>query len=155
MEIKKTLIDDIVSHPDQFIVWYFYFNSLPPRDALGFTTRPIIFLRKQDYICCPDSPETRNVWQWAKKMFNYSDNQILWTRFTNELLPPSDNELVFKTFADQKNALIVPYTVDPDLVEYSIKYNVEIYGDDSYLCPDKRWPYLPYLLPNIQLTFLV
>ena len=119
------------------IVWYFTENTA----GKDICSNPITHLRKIDYICLKKTAEVQEIWQWAKSLFSYSENQAIFydvpTKKVEEALMLQKIFANFREFA--KKLVFVPFKIDHVLNAEAEKAGFKVCFDNIYELPDKRW----------------
>ena len=119
------------------IVWYFTYNT----GGKDICTNAITHLRKIDYICLKKTPEVQEIWLWAKSLFSYSENQVIFYDVPNN---KAEETLIIRQILENfrqyhRKPIFFPFKIDPILNQEAKKAGIEVCADDIYQLPDKRW----------------
>lgn len=123
------------------LIWFFDKNSA----GGDISSNPITHLRPQDYICLKNNEKSIKTWNWAKRLLNYSEDQVI---FYQDSIDEAEKKItlqqIFKKVKHLK-CVIVPFKIDKLLVEEAEKEGLVVLTDNIYELPDKRWihPALP------------
>jgi len=121
------------------LVWYFTYNA----GGKDISSNPITHLRKIDYICLKSTPELHEIWLWAKSLFSYSDNQVIFYEVpTNKDEESLILKEIFAKFTQNPiKPIFFPFKIDPILNKEAEKAGFKVCSDNIYELPDKRWLY--------------
>ena len=121
---------------EKLIVWFFLKNS----KSEYLIANPLSIMRPNDIICLTkNNQKIDESWIWAKLIFNYTDDQV----YFYEMFETDEDER--KVIVDilnkfkNLNCIIFPSMTNHILAEEAARLGVEVFSDDFFSLPDKRW----------------
>ena len=142
---KSNYLEKLIGlNSEKSIIWSFFQYEDHYYNRTEVSSLPICTLRKLDYIVLIESKSNRDIWNWAKKVFNYSDSQVFWIEdYVTKNNIESAYESSIQKYKHLKDSSIVISHMTPNLLRETYERHKINYFDmkSLYHLPDKRWLY--------------